>query len=190
MSSAPIDVRAYDAIAKTVQYSIDGAKAGRDGDRQPAFHQDTALFGFADGELFAGPMQQRFGYVDHDAPATELQARLARSDIIDTSAAVRLALSHWNGHRYTDVCTLLNIDRAWKIMHKVCQQHPYKSSSRRHRLQRKAWAAFVPRVWSKTGRILLVHPQGEGPSPPDKRCAERLYRSVPSRKTCQAWRRS
>jgi hypothetical protein len=124
MSSAPIDVREYDAIVKTVQYYIDGAKSGRGADMQPAFHQDAAIFGYADGELFAGPMQQLFDYVDNDRPATELQARIASIDIIDTIAAVRLELSNWNGHRYTDLFTLLKVEGRWKIMNKVFHQHP------------------------------------------------------------------
>ena len=124
MSSAPIDVREYDAIAKTVQYYIDGAKSGRGDDMKPAFHADAAIFGYHDGALFAGPMQQLFDYVDEDRPATELQARIASIDIIDTIAAVRLELYNWNGHRYTDIFTLLKVEGAWKIMNKVFHQHP------------------------------------------------------------------
>jgi hypothetical protein len=61
---------------------------------------------------------------DNDRPATELQARIASIDIIDTIAAVRLELSNWNGHRYTDLFTLLKVEWRWKIMNKVFHQHP------------------------------------------------------------------
>ena len=30
----------------------------------------------------------------------------------------------WNGHRYTDLFTLLKVDGVWKIMNKVFHQHP------------------------------------------------------------------
>ena len=91
---------------------------------QPAFHQDATIFGYADGDLFAGPIQTLFDYVDHDAPATGLQARMVSIDLIDTIAAVRLELDNWNGHRYTDLFTLLKVDWEWKIMNKVFHQHP------------------------------------------------------------------
>jgi hypothetical protein len=114
----------YEAIAKTVQPYIDGVKAGRGPDMQPAFHQDATIFGYAEGDLFAGPIQMLFDYVDDDDPATGLQARIVSIDIVDTIAAVRLELENWNGHRYTDLFTLLKVDGVWKIMNKVFHQHP------------------------------------------------------------------
>ena len=114
----------YEAIAKTVQPYIDGVKAGRGPDMQPAFHQDATIFGYADSDLFAGPIQMLFDYVDDDDPATGLQARIVSIDIVDTIAAVRLELDNWNGHRYTDLFTLLKVDGEWKIMNKVFHQHP------------------------------------------------------------------
>ena len=91
---------------------------------QPAFHQDATIFGYAEGDLFAGPIQMLFDYVDDDDPATGLQARIVSIDIVDTIAAVRLELENWNGHRYTDLFTLLKVDGVWKIMNKVFHQHP------------------------------------------------------------------
>jgi len=114
----------YEAIAKTVQPYIDGVMAGRGPDMQPAFHQDATIFGYAEGDLFAGPIQMLFDYVDDDDPATGLQARIVSIDIVDTIAAVRLELENWNGHRYTDLFTLLKVDGVWKIMNKVFHQHP------------------------------------------------------------------
>jgi hypothetical protein len=112
------------AIAKTVQYYTDGAKSGRGADMQPAFHQDATIFGYADGEIFAGPIQKLFESVDQDTPATGLQARMVSIDIINTIAAVRLELDDWNGHRYTDLLTLLKANGEWKIMNKVFHEHP------------------------------------------------------------------
>ncbi|MCY2946291.1 MAG: nuclear transport factor 2 family protein [Planctomycetota bacterium] len=124
MSNTSTNLSEYEAIAKTVQPYINGAKSGRGANMQPAFHQDATIFGYADGDLFAGPIQKLFDYVDHDAPATGLQARIVSIDIIDTIAAVRLELDNWNGHRYTDLLTLLKVGGAWKIMNKVFHQHP------------------------------------------------------------------
>jgi hypothetical protein len=114
----------YEAITETVRPYIDGVKAGRGPDMQPAFHQDATIFGYAEGDLFAGPIQMLFDYVDDDDPATGLQARIVSIDIVDTIAAVRLELENWNGHRYTDLFTLLKVDGEWKIMNKVFHQHP------------------------------------------------------------------
>jgi hypothetical protein len=123
MSNISTNLSEYEAIAKTVQHYIDGAKAGRGAEMKPAFHQDATIFGYADGELFAGPIQLLFDRVDHDAPATGLHARIVGIDIVDTIAEVRLELDDWNGRRFTDLFTLLKVDGAWKIMNDVFHQH-------------------------------------------------------------------
>lgn len=117
------DLSEYDAIAEAVQHYVDGAKSGRGADMLPAFREDATICGYADGEIFAGPIQKLFESVDQDKPATGLQARTVVIDVIDTIAAVRLELNDWNGHRYTDLFTLLKTAGGWKIVNKVFHQH-------------------------------------------------------------------
>ncbi len=124
MSNPAIDVSEHDAIAKTVQHYIDGAKSGSGDDMKPAFHKDATIFGYAGADLFAGPIQLLFDWNDESGPAAGLQARIASIDVVDTVATVRLELNNWNGSRYTDLFTLLKIDGEWKIMSKVFHLHP------------------------------------------------------------------
>ncbi len=133
MSNAPTNVSDYDAIAKTVQHYIDGAKSGRGADMKPAFHEGATIFGYVGTDLLAGPIQQLFDWNDQNGPATGLQARIASIDIIDTIATVRLELDNWTGHRYTDLFTLLKVDGEWKIMNKVFHLHTEQAGSARRR---------------------------------------------------------
>jgi hypothetical protein len=123
MSSTPTDQRDYDAITRTVQHYIDGAKSGRGVDMKPAFHPNATIFGYVGADLFGGPIQQLFDWNDRNGPATGLQARIASIDIVNTIATVRLELDNWTGHRFTDFFTLLKVDGAWKIMNKVFHLH-------------------------------------------------------------------
>ena len=123
MSNAPSYVREHDALAKTVQHYIDGARSGRGDDMRPAFHEDATIFGYDGAELFAGPIQILFDFNDENGPATELQARIASIDLTDTVATVRLEIDNWTGSRYTDLFTLLKVDGQWKIMNKVFHLH-------------------------------------------------------------------
>ena len=123
MNNMSTDVSEYDAIAKTVQHYIDGAKSGKGDDMKPAFHEDATIFGYAGADLFAGPIQRLFDWVDGNGPATELQARIASIDVVDSVATVRLELDNWIGSRYTDMFTLLKVDGEWKIMNKVFHLH-------------------------------------------------------------------
>ena len=113
----------YDEIAKAVQHYIDGAKSGRGDDMKPAFHKDATIFGYAGGDLFAGPIQKLFAWNDNNGPATGLEARIASIDLIGTVATVRLELDNWIGSRFTDLFTLLKVDGEWKIMNKVFHLH-------------------------------------------------------------------
>ncbi len=124
MSSAPTDVSEYDAIAKTVQHYIDGAKSGRGDDMKPAFHKDATVFGYVGADLFAGPIQNLFDWNDQNGAATGLKPRISSIDLIGSVATVRLELENWTGHRFTDLFTLLKVDGEWKIMNKVFHLHP------------------------------------------------------------------
>ena len=123
MSNVPANVSENDAIAKTVQHYIDGARSGKGDEMKPAFHKDATIFGYAGTDLFGGSIQQLFDWSDENGPATELQARIAGIDFIDTVATVRLELENLSGHRYTDLLSLLKIDGEWKIMSKIFHLH-------------------------------------------------------------------
>ncbi len=123
MSNTQTEVSEHDAIAKTIQHYIDGAKSGKGDDMKPAFHKDATIFGYAGADLFAGPIQQLFDWNDVNGPAAELQARIASIDVVDTVATVRLELNNLGGYRYTDLFTLLKVDGEWKIMSKVFHLH-------------------------------------------------------------------
>jgi Putative lumazine-binding len=124
MSNISTNLSEYEAIAKTVQHYIDGAKAGRGAEMKPGFHQDATIFGYADGELFAGLSNSSLAkWTTMPQPHGGLHARIVGIDIVDTIAGVRLELDDWNGHRYTDLFTLLKVDGAWKIMNNVFHQH-------------------------------------------------------------------
>lgn len=122
-SNTAISLSEYDAIAKTVQHYIDGGKTGRSDEMKLAFHPDATIFGYAGAELFAGPIQMLFDWVDQNGPATELQGRVTSIDLIETVATVRLELENWSGRRFTDLFTLVKVDGDWKIISKVFHLH-------------------------------------------------------------------
>ena len=99
MSNPPPDMRENDAIAKTIQHYIDGAKAGKGSVMKRAFHRDATIFGYIGADLFAGPIQKLFDWNDENGPATGLQVQFASIDFVGTVATVRLELENWTGHR-------------------------------------------------------------------------------------------
>jgi len=95
MSDTPTMVNEYDAIAATIQHYIDGAKSGRGDDMKPGFHQDATIFGYVGPDLFAGPIQGLFDWVDQNDPASEVELRIASIDVtgILLSSARSIVLS-------------------------------------------------------------------------------------------------
>lgn len=122
-STAPTSLSEYEAIGITVQHYINGGRAGRSEEMKVAFHPDATIFGYVGPELFAGPIQKLFDWVDQN-PAPELQGRITSTDIVGTAATVRLELEHWGDYRFTDFFTLLKVDGEWKIINKVFYLHP------------------------------------------------------------------
>ncbi len=129
MTTAPTQLNEENAIATTVQHYIDGVTSGKGDDMKPAFHKDATIFGYAGADLFGGPIQQLFDWSDGNGPSKELKARIAKIDLVDTVATVRLELDNWSGSRYTDLFTMLKVDGQWKIMSKVFHLHPAGEAS-------------------------------------------------------------
>ena len=144
MSNLPSYVREHDAIAKTVQHNIDGARSGKGDDMKPAFHKDATIFGYSGADLFAGPIQNLFDWNDENGPATELEARIASIDLTDTVASVRRERDNWTSSRFTDLFTLLKVDGEWKITNNVLHLH-----SRRRIAHDGTWAGSSGRERSR-----------------------------------------
>ncbi len=123
MSDALTQVEEYDAITRTIQHYLKGARSGRGADMKPAFHEDATIFGYVGSDLFAGPIQGLFDWNDQNGPAKDVQARIASIETHGTIAAARLEIDNWTGHRFTDLFTLLKVDGEWKIMNKVFHLH-------------------------------------------------------------------
>lgn len=122
-TTAPVSLSEYEAIGITVQHYINGGRTGRSEEMKVAFHPDATIFGYVGPELFAGPIQKLFDWVDQN-PAPEVQGRITSTDIVGTAATVRLELENWGDYRFTDFFTLLKVDGEWKITNKIFYLHP------------------------------------------------------------------
>jgi hypothetical protein len=122
--AAPTAVQEYDAIAATIQHYIDGGRTGSSAEMRRAFHPGATIFGHFGPDLLASPIQALYDWVDQNPPAPGLQVRLASVDIAGTIATARLEIDDWDGHRFTDMFTLLKVDGRWQVINKVFHLHP------------------------------------------------------------------
>lgn len=129
LASANSYLTEHDAITRTMHCYIAGARAGDSKLMQPAFHPAATIAGFCLGVEYGGSVQHVFEWIDANGPAPRIEANFARIEIIQTIAVVHLDVLHWSGNlaganaHASDVFTLLKIDGAWKITHKLFHWH-------------------------------------------------------------------
>ncbi|MFZ1700456.1 MAG: nuclear transport factor 2 family protein [Pyrinomonadaceae bacterium] len=124
MENATRQLGDSEAIRKTIQTYIDGGISGKGDDMRPAFHDGATIYGYIGEDLFGGPIDGLFEWIDGNGPADELKPNIANIDIEGTIATVRVELDNWTGHKFTDMFTLLKTDGEWKIISKVFFLHP------------------------------------------------------------------
>ena len=88
MSNVPTDVREYDAITKTVQHYIDGAKSGSGDDMKAAFHDEATFFGNVGTDVFGGPIRELFNWNDENGP--ERPVHVVHNDYTERSGPQRV----------------------------------------------------------------------------------------------------
>jgi len=102
-------------LSEYVQSAIIGDSARM----KSVMHENAQIYGFLEGELFAGPMQLLYDYVDERDGASTLKWNATLVDETDGVGIARVLIENWHGHDFTDYFTLLKIDGNWKIMNKV-----------------------------------------------------------------------
>jgi hypothetical protein len=119
----------HDAITRTMDRYIAGARAGDAELMRPAFHAEATIAGYCQGIEYNSSVEHVFQWIAANGPAPNLEARFARIEIIDTIAVVHLEMRRWSGKvagansRASDVFTLLNVNGEWKITHKLFHWH-------------------------------------------------------------------
>jgi len=119
----------HDAITRTMDRYIAGARAGDGELMRPAFHTEATMSGYCQGVEYSGSIKHVFEWVTVNGPAPNIEPRFARIEIIETIALVHLEVRHWSGKlagancRASDVFTLLKLNGEWKITHKLFHWH-------------------------------------------------------------------
>src|SRR5271165_1626179 len=119
----------HDAITRTMDRYIAGARAGDGELMRPAFHPAATISGYCQGVEYSGSVEHVFAWVTANGPAPNIEPCFARIEIIETIALVHLEVRHWSGKlagadsRASDVFTLLKLSGDWKITHKLFHWH-------------------------------------------------------------------
>lgn len=88
------------------------------------FTDEAVLFGFLDGKLEHGSIEQFYHNVDTISGGADFKARVDVLFVEETLAAVRVLEEGWGGRiDFTDVLLLLKMNGEWKCVAKAYNQN-------------------------------------------------------------------
>jgi len=113
----------YNAVIAVAQQYVDGLRSGSVEQVAQAFHEDAVMYGFTNGKLLGGPIENLYAFVSQNGKATQITTRLDVLAITPTTAVVRVDMEQDAiGADYNDYLTLINIAGNWKVIAKVYHQ--------------------------------------------------------------------
>lgn len=88
------------------------------------FIDEAVLFGYLDGKLEHGSIEQFYQNVDNVGPDSGFKARVDVIDVEETLAVVRVLEENWGGRiDFTDYLLLMKMNGEWKCVAKAYNQN-------------------------------------------------------------------
>lgn len=118
-----IMVSDYEAVVSVVTKYTEGCKKGDTVLMREAFDKGAVMYGYLNGQLYDGSIDNLYGAVDALGGDEAAKTRIDVLEIQGTAATVRVTLEDWHQVAFTDFHSLLKIDGQWKIVAKVFHQY-------------------------------------------------------------------
>ncbi|MBR1631381.1 MAG: nuclear transport factor 2 family protein [Paludibacteraceae bacterium] len=117
-------IEEYDAVVRAAEKFTRSVAEGNSRHARELFTDDAVLFGFLNGRLERGSIDQFYRNVDTVGAGERFKTRIDVLDIEETLAVVRVLEEGWGGSiDFTDVLLLLKIDGEWKCVAKAYNQN-------------------------------------------------------------------
>ena len=117
-------IEEYNAVVAAAEKFTKSVAEGTSSYAKELFTDDAVLFGFLDGKLEHGSINQFYHNVDTVAAGPDFQSRIDVLLLEETLAVVRVLEEKWGGRiDFTDVLLLLKIEGEWKCVSKAYNQN-------------------------------------------------------------------
>lgn len=114
----------YEAVEQAAMKFVQSVAEGNSAYAKELFTDDAVLFGFLDGRLERGSIEQFYHNVDTVSGGEHFKGRVDVLFVEETLAAARVLEEGWGGRiDFTDVLLLLKIDGEWKCVAKAYNQN-------------------------------------------------------------------
>lgn len=117
-------IEEYEAVEKAAEKFVRSVAEGDSSYAKELFIDEAVLFGYLDGELEHGSIEQFYNNVDTISGGENFNARIDILLLEETLAVVRVLEEGW-GDRidFTDVLLLLKMNGEWKCVAKAYNQN-------------------------------------------------------------------
>ncbi|MCI7290791.1 nuclear transport factor 2 family protein [Methanobrevibacter woesei] len=117
-------IEEYEAVEKAAEKFVRSVAEGDSSYAKELFIDEAVLFGYLDGELEHGSIEQFYNNVDNVSGGENFNARIDILLLEETLAVVRVLEEGW-GDRidFTDVLLLLKMNGEWKCVAKAYNQN-------------------------------------------------------------------
>ncbi len=114
----------YKAVEEAAQKFVKSVAEGNSQYAKTLFTDEAVLFGFLDGKLEHGSIEQFYHNVDTVGAGDHFKARIDILAVEETVAVVRVLEEKWGGRiDFTDYLLLLKIGEEWKCVAKAYNQN-------------------------------------------------------------------
>lgn len=118
------EIAEYKAVEETAQKFVRSVAEGNSKYARELFTDEAALFGYLDGKLEHGSIEQFYHNVDTVSGGENFKARVDVLLLEETLAVVRVLEEGWGGRiDFTDVLLLLKMNGEWKCVAKAYNQN-------------------------------------------------------------------
>ena len=114
----------YEAVEEAAYKFVKSVAEGDSSYAKELFTDEAVLFGFLDGKLEHGSIEQFYHNVDTVGAGDDFKARIDVLLVEETLAVVRVLEEGWGGRiDFTDVLLMLKMDGEWKCVAKAYNQN-------------------------------------------------------------------
>ena len=118
------EISEYEAVEKAAEKFVKSVAEGNSKYARELFVDEAVLFGYLDGDLEHGSIEQFYDNVDSVAAGDEFKGRIDVLLLEETLAVVRVLEESWGGKiDFTDVLLMLKMDGEWKAVAKAYNQN-------------------------------------------------------------------
>lgn len=117
-------IEEYKAVEEAAMKFVKSVAEGKSSYAKELFIDEAVLFGYLDGKLEYGSIEQFYENVDTVGADKGFKARVDVIDIEETLAVVRVLEENWGGRiDFTDYLLLMKMDGQWRCVAKAYNQN-------------------------------------------------------------------